>query len=277
MRLSSRSYPHPVLGNRDDVPGAAFQAAVEVSMDQQSVYIEVGTTCSCATLNELLVKGDAALVVHVECSNTLYRKAFEFNESFYRTAIPIDSLNEAVEVNVFMRAVNRIPSYRVPEAHPDYGESSFDVRRGDILAVAEGQIFQIEGNFDALGRIGTIMQINEASVEGDLPMEAVFDGDKIVIYLSKTDFADYKSIKGNEALAGPLTTAIVLPVLLEALHSLDDADGFSDPRRWVRALTRRMDSLKLSDSMSPLEKAQRLLELPMKRALSLARGVESNL
>ncbi len=33
MRLSSRSYPYPVVGNRDDVPSLAFQAALDMSSD----------------------------------------------------------------------------------------------------------------------------------------------------------------------------------------------------------------------------------------------------
>jgi hypothetical protein len=272
MKLSARSYPHPVLGNRDDVPGAAFQAALEMTTDRQSVYIASDVACSCNALNSLLANADAELVLHVECSNTLFRRAYTFREVLHRVSIPADSLNDAVEVNVFIRAANRIPAYRIPEAHSDYGDATFDVRRGDILAVAEGQVFDIESSFDSLARIGSIMQINESQKDGDHPMEPSFDGDKIVIYLSKNDFADYRILKFHEAGLGPLTTTIVLPVLVEALHALKEENGGSeDPRRWVRALSRRIESQGLSREMQPLTLAQRLLELPVKRALSSSR------
>ena len=272
MRLSARSYPHPVLGNRDDVPGAAFQATLEMSTDKQSVYVATDVACSCGVLNSMLAASDAELVLHVECSNTLFRRAYAFRETARRISIPADSLNDAVEVNVFMRAVNRIPAYRIPEAHSDYGDATFDVRRGDILAVAEGQVFDIESNFDSLARIGSIMQINESPKDGDLPMEPSFEGDKIVIFLSKSDFRDYKLLKLNEGVSGPLTTTIVLPVLVEALHILkEENDGSEDTRRWVRALSRRIESLGLSREMQLLSVAQKLLELPVKRALSSSR------
>lgn len=272
MRLSARSYPHPVLGNRDDVPNAAFQVALEMSTDKQSVYITADAACSCGALNSRLAAGDAEFVMHVECSNTLFRKAYTFSETAHRISIPADNLNDAVEVNVFIRAVNRLQGYQIPEAHPDYGEAAFDVQRGDILAVAEGQVFHIESNFDSLSRIGSIMQISEAPEDGDLPMKTDFEGDKIVIFLSKNDFADYKLLKLNEGVSGPLTTAIVLPVLVEALYYLkEETAPAEDPRRWVRALVRRIESLKLSKEMQPLILAQELLELPVKRALSSSR------
>jgi hypothetical protein len=212
------------------------------------------------------------LVLHVECSNTLFRRAYDFQGAAHRVSIPADNLNDAVEVNVFMRAVNRIPAYYNPGAHPDYGDAVFDVRRGDILAVGEGQIFHIESSFDSLSRIGSIMQVAESPKEGDVPMEPEFDGEKIVIFLSKADFADYKLLKLNEGIAVPLTTTIVLPVLVEALHVLkEDSEGSDDGRRWVRALTRRIESLGLTVDSSPIILAQKLLELPVKRSLSSSR------
>ncbi len=272
MRLSARSYPHPVLGNRDDIPNAAFQAALEMSTDKQSIYLTTEIVCSSEVINGLLDSGKAEFVLHVECSNTLFRKAYEFHDPRYRISIPADNLNDAVEVNVFIRATDYIPSYRNPEAHPDYAATIFEIRRGDILAVSEGQIFHIESSFDSMGRIGAIMQINESLKDGDIPMEPMYDGDKIVIFLSKNDFADYKALKHIEGVRDPLTTTIVLPVLVEALHILkEDSDNIDDTRRWVRALARRIDNLGLKVEMQPISLAQNLLELPVKRALSASR------
>jgi hypothetical protein len=260
------------LGNRDDVPGAAFQAALEMTADKQQVYIAADVKCSSSAINDLLARGDAAYVLHVECSNTMFRRAYSFIDVAHRISIPADSLNDAVEVNVFVRAMNPIPAYRIPGAHTDYGETAFDVRRGDILAVAEGLVFHIESSFDSLSRIGSIMQIQETQKEGDMPMEFSPEGDKIVIFLSKSDFADYRLLKAHEGVAGPLTTTIVLPVLIEAIRTLkDDSEGLDDGRRWVRALARRIESLNLTKETNVLIVAQKLLELPVKRALASSR------
>jgi hypothetical protein len=243
-----------------------------MSTDRQSVYVSAEVACSCKVLNSLLAAGRAAFVLHLECSNTLFRRAYEFRDPQHRISIPTDNLNDAVEVNVFASATDRILDYRIPESHPDYADAVFDIRRGDILAVGEGQVFHIESDFDSLSRIGSIMQITESPKDGDIPMEPDFNGEKIVIFLSKNDFADYKMLKHHEGVRGPLTTTIVLPVLVEALHVLkEESDGMDDTRRWVRALARRIEDVGLNAEMQPLLLAQSLLELPVKRALSSSR------
>lgn len=272
MKLNERSYPHPVLGNKDDVPGVAFQATLEMSADKQFVYLNTEVSCSCAYINSLIVAEKAHFVLHVECGNTLFRKAYEFNDPKYRVSIPADNLNDAVEVNVFVCAKSDILGYRIPEAHPDYEETSFDIGHGDILAIGEGRIFYIDSDFDALSRIGSIMQISESPQDGDIPMDVSFDEEKIIIWLSKKDFADYKTLKLNEAVRGPLTTTIVLPVLIEALRLIaDESAEYDDDKRWVRALKQRIKKVGETTNKQPLFLAQKLLELPVKRALSSAR------
>jgi hypothetical protein len=269
MKLSSRSYPYPVVGNRDDVPGAAFQAALEMTSDKQAVYLDAQIKCSSKTINDLVKKGDASFVIHVECSNTLFRKAFEFDEGTYRIQIPSDSLNDSVEVNVFTRAKKNLSGYRVDKAHSDYGNVAFMVEKGDILAVGDSHVFYVEAPFDALSPIGSIMQITETHKEGDQPMQVQYAGQKILVQLSKKDFADYKRLKTLEGVSAALTMGIVLPVLVDAIYSLQNGEQ-GDDLRWVRNLKRRIEDVgrKLSDD--PLETAQRILELPLKRTLASA-------
>lgn len=269
MRLSSRSYPYPVVGNQDDVPGAAFQAALEMPTDSQFVYLDVQIKCSSKTINDLVKKGDACFVVHVECGNTLYRKAFEFDEESYRAQIPSDNLNDAVEVNVFTRAKKCLSGYRVDKAHSDYGTVAFNLEKGDILAVGETHIFYVEAPFDALSPIGSIMQITETHKDGDQPMQVQYDGQKILIELSKKDFEDYKRLKATEGVSTALTMGIVLPVLVDAIYVLQKSD--EDDLRWARNLKRRIESIGMKLNDDPLETAQKILELPLKRAFASAR------
>lgn len=274
MRLSRRSYPHPVVGNLDDVPGAAFQATVEMSADKDNIYLDVSIQNSSATIRHLVDTSRAAYALHVECTNTLFRGAFEFREASKRILIRGDQLNDAVEVNVFAVATRDASGYVVDEAHPDYEGAVFDVNKGDILAVGEGSVFSVESSFDVLGRIGSIMQIDGATEDGDLPMRIDFGGEKIRLILSKEDFKEYKFMRHNEALASVLTTAIVVPALLETLHYIGSEDAEAlETLRWYRVLARRLEALDLKDESENLTKVQRLLELPVKRALVSARSL----
>src|SRR5258706_5000970 len=200
MKLSLRSYPYPVVGNRDDVPGAAFQAALEMTSDKEQVYVSVSINCSSATINKLILAGTAKFVLHLECTNTLFRRAFEFSKPSTQISIPVENLNDAVEANVFVCAAKKIGDYRVDKAHPDYGDSTFEVKPGEVLAISEGHVFYIESNFDSLSRVGSIMQVQESSESGDSPMRIDWYSDKIVIILAKSDYKDYKQLKINEGV-----------------------------------------------------------------------------
>lgn len=269
MKLSSRSYPYPVVGNRDDVPGVAFQAALEMSTDKQTVYIDASVKSSSKTINDLLKKKHACFVLHVECSNTIYRRAFDFYDQDYRVAVPSELLNDLVEINVFARATRDISSYRVDRAHSDYGNVAFEIEKGDILAVGEGQVFPLDCNYDSLGRIGSIMNIQESLKDGDQPMMANFETEKIQIILSKKDFQEYKYLKALDTVSSPLMTSIVLPVLIQAIHFASQKPD--DDLRWVRVLTRKIESIGKKVDGDPLEIAQLILELPIKRTFASAR------
>ena len=268
MRLSSRSYPHPVVGNADDVPQVAFQASLDYTSDRQFYFINITVASSSASLNRLIRKGSACYVLHVECGNTLYREAFDFTESRNAsTSGPTGST--ARWKSTASCATREIANYRVDGAHPDYGPTTFTVGAGDILAVGEGQTFEAEPQ-DTLRRIGSIMVIEESPKEGDHPMEVEFSGDKIRIRLCKEDFELYKKLKVVKTLASHLTTTIVLPVLIEALHLIEqDTAEFAD-LKWYRNLQGRLEDLKLTNEEEALQKAQVILDLPIRRAFAAA-------
>ena len=129
-----------------------------------------------------------------------FRQAFPFADSKTRIAVSADDLDGEIEGNSFA-IYRRLPSGK---AHPDYGAAVFRIRRGDILAIGEGLVFPIESFFDAMRPIGSIMAVVENPESGNLPIKVDLEGDKILVLLTKKDFADYKLLKisgTGEALA----------------------------------------------------------------------------
>lgn len=271
MKLSNRSFPHPVVGNADDVVDAAFQAALSVYNDRVNYYINVKVQCSSSTITKLVKKGDAVYVLHVECGNTLYRLATEFTEDEREFMIPGEYLNSHVEVNVVAQAKTDIAEYKVDNAHSDYGDQTFAVSAGDILAVAEGSTFDADINFDMLRSMSSIMQIREREDHDDVPMEVVLIDEKITIKLSHVDFENYKIIRVHQVLSASLIATLVLPALVEALTVLKGEHSDVEDTRWCRCLKRRIEYAGLSLETHPLRLAQDILELPIKRAFMSAR------
>ena len=76
-----------------------------------------------------------------------------------------------------------------------------------------------------------------------------------------------------EGISVALGTAIVLPVLVEAIHVIkEDADANDDPLVAAIKASNRDSGLKLDSD--PLELAQQVLELPMKKPTRCAHACE---
>jgi hypothetical protein len=277
MRLRKRSFPHPVLGNDDDVVGAAFQAAFEVESDRERYYLIATFECSSTTLNALIETKKAAFVMHVECTNTVFRTRYTSTDRKNRFTVASEDLNGSVEVNFFICAHEDIPGYQIQGAHSDYGDTAFQIRKGDILAKADGRVFEAAQDYDAVKKIATIMQIEEVPEEGALPMRAIYEADRIRILLSKPDYRTYNLLKNNTQLQHAISCGIVLPVLSEAARMARDSTDEDREQlreyRWFRNVSARLEEPALAGEKDCLILAQRLLQLPIRRALEGAATV----
>src|SRR5258708_29681578 len=108
MKVLPRSFPHPVIGNKDDVPAAVFTVKTEVKSDVRNYRIELEVELQNPTLEELIQSGKARYITHVECSNTALRKAYSFSEKNYVVVIPKEEINGNVEINTFACACKTI-------------------------------------------------------------------------------------------------------------------------------------------------------------------------
>lgn len=272
MKLSSRSFPHPVVGNADDVPDAEFQATFDFGSDRTSFTIKVQIQCSSRTLLKMIAKGTACYTLHVECGNTLLRRSYDFTDLDYSVTIPATDLNDTVEVNAFVRAKKAVPAYAVEGAHEDYGDATFAIGSGDILAVGDSRAFEADNSNDPLRRVGALMEVRRSSKTGDHVMETDERDDKFAILLCEADFVAYDRLKNVSHLKDHLTNSLVLPALMEAITLLkgeEDADDIQG-KKWARILRGRLDALELGASATALEKAQMLLDMPIRRAFRSA-------
>lgn len=265
MRLRRRSYPHPVLGNADDVPGAHFQAAFDVTSDATGYSIAVRVDCNSKRAKKLIATRAGRHALHVECSNTMFRQAYEFGTLEHQVQIPAGLLNDVVELNVFLRATKEIPAYRIEGSHRDYGAATFPIRRGDILAVAEGITFFAENSEDALRLIGSIMQVEKSKEPNDHPMRVDYNGEKIRVFLFESDFTLYAKLRGVPQAKGQLIGTVVFPVLVDVLSAIRADPGPYQGLRWFEKLSHRLASLGLDRGTEPLQAAQIVLEMPVRR------------
>ncbi len=275
MIIQDRSFPHPVLAPfRDDVTPNAFGFELKVSPDADNFYIDVRFDYSNPSLAALIEDGMATHSLHLECKRNFYREIFSFRNRTEKFTIRASELVGRVEVCGFIRAQSPIGAYQISGSHADYGDEKFEIRPGDVLAVAPAQVFDAYVDYDPLKRISSILTIRRSDdiVEGAMRLDT--NDDRIVATLSQQDYDRYTDLKADPALGPLLANQVVVPALLEAVHEIRDTDDenleFEMTKRWFRSLYKKLEDLGINvrnPNTPVIEATQSLLKLPLRRSL----------
>ena len=275
MITRDRSFPHPVLAEfRDDVVPSQFGLATTVSPDPDNYYLEVQFVYSSPSLASLIKTGKAIHTVHLECKRNFYREVFSFEAVTERITIPASQLVGRVEVSGFIVAREAIEAYRIDGAHSDYGDATFQIQPGDILAMASTQVFDAYTDYDPLRRISSILTIRRSDDEDEGPMSLDTSGELIVATLSRKDYERYTDLKTDLRLVPLLANQVVLPAILEAVHQMKrlSEEEFEEEKdkRWFRSVVKKLDDDGIDirdEAVSATIAVQRLLQLPLRRSL----------
>ncbi len=267
MKVNAKSYPHPVLGNEDDLTGS-FNVDFRYELGRKEVALLSAFSIKSPALEELIRKNRASFFVELECRSTFFRTCFSTREPRERFSIPATRVRERVTVGFYVCADEDISGYRPSDCHPDYEGTAFDVEKGDVLATGGFCSFIAEKDFDPLRPpVSSFMAIREGR-HHEGPMEVDYDEEKITIELSRADWQEYASnIRRQKVAEGVLHASIVLPVLVSAIQHIKDRNPDYEGKNWFGRLETILETKGLRER-DPLEAAQKILDNPVTRALS---------
>jgi hypothetical protein len=275
MIIHDRSFPHPVLAPfRDDVEPNTFDFTIKVSSDADNYYLNIAFQYENETLANLVEAGKAIHAVHIECKRNFYRHVFSTAKRAHTIVVPTAELVGKVEVSGFIKAQVPMAAYQITGAHADYGNATFEIKTGDVLAVAASHSFEAYVDYDPLRHISSILTIrrSDEDVEGDMKLDTM--NDLIVVTLSQQDYDRYTGLKADPNLGPLLANQVVIPALLEAIHEIqdthDDDLDLEMSKRWFRSVYQKLVDLGISirtPDASAIEALQKLLKLPLRRSL----------
>lgn len=266
MKAKNISYPYPVLGNDDDAKGI-FDVSFKHALRRDEVVLKTSFKLENGTLEKLMKQGKAVFSAEVECPGTFLRKTFITHERSAEFSIPADAVRGHISVAFYIRAVEPVLRYEIDGCHPDYKGFKFDLSAGEVLAIGGFTSFDAEKDFDPLRPAISSLIAIKPGTHKDGPMAIGYNEDKILIKLSRNDYANYSAIKGRTLLAGVLHASIVLPVLADAIRLVMDKDEESQGMHWYRRIEIILRQQQLEDE-DPLSAAQKILKSPVERCLS---------
>lgn len=284
MQISSRQYPHPVLSYySDDFPNSEFQASLKNSKTQTTYLFDAECVTSSEGIQQLITRGKAKYAFHFECQTTRYRRIFSSFDNKFTFQLPAQDVDSKVQICAFIIATDNIDNYMLNEFHPDYEGFSFQIKKGDILALDMERSFYAEKEIDPLRRIPSIFSIQPNRNDEAQAIEVDSSGNKIVIKLSLHNFDQYKTISLNSSLQPLLSSMIVIPALvsiLEMLKNEQNADNDYEECRWYQVISTRLKDfgIELGDhnfeQESTISIAQKLIGDPLTQSLGALMNFE---
>lgn len=259
MPLNSISYPHPVLGNGDDIAGGVMEPVIEYSITDEAIRLHVNNLSTGHSSVDMLIDSEhAQWQIRVKCARTYMRENFVVSGPEWTKTLSGTDYEGIVKIETQVLAVNDIEDYSPTGAHADYGDEVFQIKTGELLAIGPIFSFHIDKVFDPLkAPVASLLKVKEGEHDTG-PFQLDLDDDMIFVKLSKADWQEYAGIR--DRVPALLHSAIVMPVLATAITELNKYEG----TLWAGRL-RDLIERKEIDISHPLTAAQELLGSPLKR------------
>ena len=266
MSYQGVSFPHPVLGNSDDVNGR-FRLKLDLNKENDKiVFSNISYEIENEYFLRLVESKRASVFCSIRCSATLFFSSFDVSE---HSDFEIDEslLGGKIEVKTTLIANEQISDYTSSTFNEDafLGENQgvFDVPKGGVIGFGGGFLFDLGVQFKR-GLTG-IIEFHRRNI--DMPMEIDLGEHKIVIYYphdeEQMDIVNCLSNK-NSGLSLTFLNLFVLPALTEGYRSLIDKYSGGELEEYIAHCDWAfvLNSMVSVDSLSndPFNLAQKLLQ-----------------
>lgn len=276
MDIRSRLYPYPVLSDgTDDYTGSSFGFEFNISKGPCELIFSTKMMLSDPVLQKMMLDNEAQFLIHIECPYTAYREALCFTKDSFERHILEKNLNGKVSVCGFIVAKKDIRGYSNPAFNSDYNGLTFDVDKGSVLAVGGQYDITVTKDTEGLAKIPSIFTICRCASDSDNSMKIDIDGDKIAINLCNEDFQNYKLLSCSPSFLPVFHSMLIMPSLIYIFETLrrEGTENY-ETRRWYQAIRKTLSKHEITLNEETLaqypsfELAQKLLELPVNKALS---------
>ena len=250
MSSSNFSYPHPILGNYDDIDIELSKKLSVVGWQQTEENIHhyrFTITLEDPTILELIKEHKAKYGINIKCRRTLYQDKILSDYNIIDIKIPRDRVLERIDFETFVIATDNFV-YTNPKANPMFLGESFDIHPGDPLVFFPYTYDKLEVTFHTLKHYSAILVPipDENVADNDIQ---IFTNEKIEVHLSPQTYAIFKEVN-TENNAPEIISSIVQTALTTALFKLflDSDDGEmpeadeirKNDTAWVQAIVARM-------------------------------------
>lgn len=274
MEIKNKLFPYPVLCTfNDDFIESKFQVDIAKSQSFKELIFEYNITLENDELNEMILSGLVEFVFHIECPYTSYRTIKKVKDFTGNFKVYLDKVKESVTINSFIIAKQDINIYSNSKFNADYGNLSFALYKGNIIAIDDSYKIDVPKQDEDLSKIESIFSISRRAADDSSEIKIELNSGKINLLLNKDDYNNYNNIANNPSFIPTLQSILIFPALIYAFETLknDDNDTYCD-YQWYISMSKTFKkngsilNKELLENKTSFELAQEVLDSPVRRA-----------
>lgn len=286
MQVKNKIFPYPVLNNNklySNFPDASFEIVYETEEDEFAYVLKnIKFSTESKLINDLFDSHKIDIKLVVECSDTVYRKAFNINKEPKNIRLLKSDFTEKVDVSMFAIATEDF-KMSSKEFDEDYQDIEFEIEKYDILCANDGFNVRFKHDEAENNLVKSIFSIIPSDNINDGTFEVNCElGKKITISMSDADFKNMNIVNTVPTYKEVVFNMLLVPALIEGLtlclktvqEGTDDLEDIGNKYVWFRSILMSYKRLYGKDitidefkNSSPVLLAQQLLGKPLGAAL----------
>lgn len=255
MNKTNINYPHPVLSSaNEDYINSKFDIELisEPVVEGENAIIKIRYVLDCDGLQDIVKEKKAEVVLFFESAIAEYRKIerFPLDSTEIKVSIKKENLNKTVSLKGYIIACTELKGFSLPEHNKYYfGSVPFNLRKGDILAVATHRYNIPLQSYDPLADRPSIFSIRRQTKDPKEEVYSNFSDDKISIYLNNETYEKYQELYSAPDVRMVLASFFAAPVLVDVLSFIkhmnpEERDDYMN-KKWYQVISYRLKELKI--------------------------------
>jgi hypothetical protein len=276
MNIANRLYAYPVLSEEtDDYIDRFFTAEMDRTLSGvEEMEFDFTFNTDSETIGKLIETKYAEYMIHVECSQTAYRRAHRSRANIISFEIPLKKVSGKVEFVAFVVLRKDIKGFSSKEWSEDFDGLTFDLPKGTILAYQNMDSLTITKDFEEFTNPNSIISVVKIHSAEQIPAEVNLEADHIQIRMYEKDYDEYFRMSNNLETQELVNASTVLPALVYAFEELKNEDTYEkfSTRNWLMSLEKayaaRGQDFKdviLNSEKSGYVLAQEVMDMPVSK------------
>ena len=277
MKMNNRSFNYPVLAEGiNDYKNCAFEADYNFSQSADAIILNFNFDTDCAEINNLIQRGAAEFVIHLECATTIFRKILKSARGEFSAEINLSRVKNVLEIVAFIIMKNDIENFSCKDWSADFYGLKFNLAKGNILAYKTLASLKIPDNPDNFAGEESIFTVCRM-VDAENFFDVDFEGERIKIILSAAEYDFFVNANENLEVQPLVNSLVILPALIYVLEELQTEGALEiyETKDWFISLKNNYGADFVDDLQNEdlFELAQKLINLPLARAFDSLKKV----